>query len=212
MESPLLVVQGLVIMIKNSFGEWGGSIPTSSLNTTIDYVVTGKTIQDVSHDATIADHIKESNRELRILDFGCGVGRNAIFFAENYPLWNITGYDNPSMLKQMHNFCQQKYNKSIDNIKNLTLFDNWDLVKIQYFDYIYATLVFQHIREDILLTYLEDIKNMTKNLLVFGRRYNDHSSYNTWAILEKAKLYPINTSYQRDGDNHEHSWCIYQLS
>lgn len=199
-------------MINNSFGEWGGSIPTSSLNTTIDYVVTGKTIQDIAHDATIVDHIKEPNRKLRILDFGCGVGRNAIFLAENYEQWNIYAYDNPQMLKQMYHFCKEKYNKSIDDIKNLTLFDNWDLVKTQYFDYIYATLVFQHIREDILLTYLEDIKNMTKNLLVFGRRYNDHSSYNTWAILEKAELYPINTSYQRDGDDHEHSWCIYQLS
>lgn len=199
-------------MIKNSFGEWGSSIPTSSLNTTIDYVVTGKTIQDIEHDVTIVDHIKEPNRKLRILDFGCGVGRNAIFLAENYQQWDMYGYDNPQMLKQTHNFCKQKYNKSIDDIKNLTLFDNWDLVKTQYFDYIYATLVFQHIKEDVLLTYLADIKNMTKNLLVFGRRFNDHSYKNTWQILEKAELYPINTSYQRDGDAHEHSWCIYQLS
>lgn len=199
-------------MINNSFGEWGGSIPTSSLNTTIDYVVTGKTIQDIVHDDTIVQNIKEPNRKLQILDFGCGVGRNAIFLAENYQEWNIYGYDNPQMLKQMCNFCKEKYNKSIDDIKNLTLFDNWDLVNTQYFDYIYATLVFQHIREDILLTYLEDIKNITKNLLVFSRRFNDDNHKNTWSILEKAGLFPINTSYQRDGNPEEHSWCIYQIS
>lgn len=199
-------------MMKDSFGEWASFIPQSTLDTTIDYVVTGKTIKDVAPDISILEHIKEHDSSLTILDFGCGIGRNAIFLATNYPKWRIFGYDNDKMLDQMKNFSQQKYNKSISDIQNLTIVDDWNIVKSKKFDYIYATLVFQHIKEDSLLTYLADIKIMTKNLLVFGRRYNDHSSNNTWAILEKAGLLPINISYQRDGGPHEHSWCIYQMA
>ena len=201
--------------MKETFGSsWGDYIPKCSLEKTIDYVVTGGTIDDANCDQNILNYFQslDQNKNLSILDFGSGIGRNAIPFSQQFPNWKIYCYDNIHMFNQMKNFGYKKYDLLIDNIKNLELNDDWYKLKTQKFDYIYATLVFQHIPENSLLLYLENIKSMTKNLLVFGRQFNDDNHKNTWSILEKAGLFPVNTSYQRDGNPEEHSWCIYQMS
>lgn len=210
MESKILVLQGMVNMI-HTFGAWGGIIPESSLATTIDYVVTGGTINDANLSKELLSVI-DTSKNYKILDFGCGIGRNAIPLAITYTNLQIYGYDNPKMINQMKQFCEQKYSKSLQQIKNLEIITDWSGVKKHKFDYIYATLVFQHISEHALSIYLQDIKNLTNYLIVGGRRFNDDGYKNTWEILEKNGLYPINTdSYRTHGDNNEHQLAIYKI-
>ena len=95
---------------------------------------------------------------------------------------------------------------------------DWDLLKTMKFDCIYATLVFQHIYENDLNLYLQDIKRMTNKLIVSGRRFNDDmvdDKYkNTWEIFENNGYYPSNINdikYSIEGDLEEHTLCIYDL-
>lgn len=195
----------------NTFGVWGDIVPEASLAATIDYVVTGGTIDDAEFTPELPNSIPFSEG-IKVLDFGCGIGRNAIPLALKYPMTKIIGYDNPKMINQMQQFCEQKYKLSLSSINNIHIDTNWDDVKNNKFDYVYATLVFQHIHEDALSIYLQDIKKMTNHLIVFGRRFNDDSYKNTWQIIENHGLYPVNTeSYKRDGDHHEHQMAIYKI-
>jgi|LakMenEpi03Aug12_release.lakeMendotaPanAssembly.Ray.scaffolds.fasta_scaffold33682_11 2-polyprenyl-3-methyl-5-hydroxy-6-metoxy-1,4-benzoquinol methylase len=196
----------------NTFGAWGTHIPESSLETTIDYVVTGSTINTVEPSLDIISNIQCDKENCTILDFGSGIGRNCIYLAINNPNYTVYAYDNPKMLNKMKEFGIAKYKTNIFDIPNLKTVSEWDNLKNHQFDYIYATLVFQHINESSLDIYLQDIKKMTNNLIIFGRRANDHSSNNTWQILEKHYLLPLNIeSYKTHGDPEDHQLAIYNL-
>lgn len=195
----------------NTFGVWATVVPQSSLATTIDYVVTGGTIHNAEFSPELLQFIDFSSGT-KILDFGCGVGRNAIPLALKYPECEISVYDNPKMVNQMQEFSQQKYKISLSDISNIKIFTNWDEIKHLKFNYIYATLVFQHIYEDAINTYLNDIKQMTDYLVIGGRRLNDDLNKNTWSIIEKNGLYPINTnSYKTHGDPNGHQMALYKI-
>ena len=211
MESTLLVLQGLVIML-NTFGAWGGHIPESSLETTVDYVLTGQTVATSEPALDIISYINCDKNPCNILDFVCCIGRNAIYLALNNPSYVVHGYDNPKMLNKLKEFGQAKYQIDVTSLSNLHTTTEWDHLKNHKFDYIYATLVFQHINERSLDIYLTDMKNMTDNLIVYSRRYNDYSNRNTWEILEKNGLFPINSeSYQTHGDAEGHQLAIYNI-
>lgn len=195
----------------NTFGVWATVVPQSSLATTIDYVVTGGTIHNAEFAPELLQFIDFSSGK-KILDFGCGVGRNAIPLALKYPECEISVYDNPKMINQMEQFSEQKYKILLKDINNIKIFTNWNEVKCHKFDYIYATLVFQHIYEDAINIYLNDIKQMTDHLVIGGRRLNDDLNKNTWKIIENNGLYPINTnSYKTHGDPNGHQMALYKI-
>lgn len=208
--------------ISNSFGAWSNHIPNSDLNKTIDYVLTGYNIDTIKPSANLLSYINREKGDsgLTILDFGCGIGRNLIFLSQSLPTCKIYGYDNDNMLSQAKKFAIQKYDKNLDTTTNIALMSNWDTIKHYKFDFIYATLVFQHIVEDALSQYLIDIKSMTDTLLVESRRYNDDFESNTpihkntWKILEKNGLYPYfcTQEYAVDGDPEDHFLCIYKIT
>jgi 2-polyprenyl-3-methyl-5-hydroxy-6-metoxy-1,4-benzoquinol methylase len=195
----------------NTFGVWADTIPKDSLAQTIDYVITGGTVETIDLSTEILDII-DFTQNRKVLDFGCGVGRNAIPLALKYPHCEIITYDNPKMIGQMQKFCKKKYNVDIEKIQNIKIYTDWNILKQKKFDFIYCTLVFQHIQEDALVSYTSDIKNMTKNLIVMGRRFNDDHNKNTWEILEKNGLYPINLdTYKTYGDPNDHQTAIYKF-
>jgi len=194
----------------DTFGAWASQIPTTSLSQTIDYVITGGTIDSIKPTEELSEIIDFTN-PVKVLDFGCGVGRNCIPLALKYSKSEICAYDNPKMIDQMKKLCAAKYNVSLEEINNIQVYTDWNQIKNQTFDYIYATLVFQHIPENALEIYLQDIKKITKNLIVCGRRFNDDSYKNTWTIIENNGLYPINQNYKKDGDNNEHQTAIYKI-
>lgn len=207
--------------MSDSFGVWQSEIPDGDLKKTIGYVLTGYDINTILPSNYLLGYINQEKKanNTKILDFGCGVGRNMIALSHSLPSCQIYGYDNDMMLSQAKAFVKQKYQQNIDEIENIRLFSDWADMKKQKFDLIYTTLVFQHIYEEPLSQYLKDIKGMTDTLLVESRRLNDDiepitkQHKNTWQIMEKNgfKPYFCSSNYAVDGSPEDHFVCIYKF-
>lgn len=197
----------------DTFNSWI-QIAKLPLHKTVDYVVTNHTVETAEPCGILTNYIHNNYNlkdGIRILDFGCGVGRNLIPLSIKYPNYQFYGYDSKQMFTQMSEFTNTKYQNNIINISNINLSDDWNFYTKEKFDLIYATLVFQHIYEEALKRYIQDIKNMTKTLYVYGRRWNDDSRKNTWEILENFGLYPVNTDFEKNGEDESHQLAIYQF-
>lgn len=196
-----------------SFGHWQGWADSSSLDNLVGFIYTNRNAATADHDAVVYEKVASLPAGSRVLDFGCGVGRNVIHYATNFPSLQFVGYDSDSMLRRADEFCQLRYGRLPADIPNLSLGSHWELLAAEEFDAVYATVVFQHIHPAQLSSYLVDIKRMTPRLWVFGRRFNDHGGGGVWATLEAAGLRPTNAAeigYAVDGDPNEHlPLCIY---
>lgn len=205
--------------MNNSFGPWSTEIPLSSLDDVIDYVFQGRNTETIEYDINpIIYYMNPSDYTppLSVLDFGCGICRNAVAIAKKFPHWDITGYDNSGMFAQADNLYRLKFGSSISEVSNLQLESDWESLKLLRFDIIYANIVFQHIKEKYLNMYLSDIKKMTNTLIVHGRRFHDEiengQHKNTWKILEKNGFFPKdNAEYSSDGSPTEHFGVVYKI-
>jgi len=204
--------------MSNKFNGWY-NVNEYKLDKVIDLVITNGTVDTINPDIHLFDLLGNSDDNLKVLDFGCGVCRNTGYLSMKYPNWRVYGYDNDNMLKHAADYCLQKYELDVNAQSNLTLTSNWDRLKNEKFDAIFALLVFQHIYEKDINEYLKDISQMTKKLIVFGRRFNDEmldGKYkNTWQIFENNGFYPSNAtevSYKTYGDLEEHTLCIYNFN
>lgn len=198
--------------MKNIYNGWD-SVKDWDINKVIDLIVTGKNIKSITPDLTIITQLGDPTEQLKILDFGCGIGRNSFAIANYSPNWNVIGYDNESMLSRRFELQEKYYNKKFDN---LSFTSDWDSIKIQNFNIIICVLVLQHIYEDQLTQYISDFKRMTNKLIIRSRRFNDemiNNSYkNTFEILEKNGLYPTNAKdikYNTYGNLEDHYICTY---
>ena len=199
-------------------------IDNYNLNDLVSYIMYKYNVDNVYSDEWILNFLEKSNRRLKILDFGCGVGRNAFGLSEKSSNIDIVAYDNQKMLNRTAEYCSAKYDKNITDYPNITFTSNWEYVKSQKYDYVYATLVLQHIFEEELNQYCQDFKNITKTLIVHGRRQNDDTlngvHKNTWKILENNGLFPVSCTlqgncervYSAEGtDFEEHFTCVYKF-
>jgi len=201
-----------------NFNNWD-NLNNVTLDKLAGLIVTDKSVNNVSPDEFIYNYI--SNDQHLILDFGCGIGRNIFAIANNYPNVNIIGYDNSSMISRAEEYSVLRYNKKVKDYNNLKLISDWNQLKCLKFDFIFATLVFQHINELDLSLYLKDIKGMTEKLIVSGRRFNDEVENgvhkNTWGILQKNGYTPLNNkridgvNFDVFGDDNEHFSCLFSL-
>jgi 2-polyprenyl-3-methyl-5-hydroxy-6-metoxy-1,4-benzoquinol methylase len=200
--------------MKNSFNGWD-KVSSFDLNKVVDLVLTNGTVDTIIPDMWLLDYIGNKEEQLRILDFGSGVGRNIFQFTVSRPNWTFVGYDNDNMINKSIEYI--RYKSNTENQQCIEFQSNWETLKTQKFDCIYATIVFQHIYELDLSIYLQDIKKMTNRMVVSGRRFNDDMEdgiyKNTWKILENNGFYPcdsINVEYDSQGDMNEHMTCIYK--
>lgn len=190
-----------------------GNLP---IENTLNYILTNATIESVRPDTFIFDLISDGSTHPQVLDFGCGIGRNTFGLSLYKPNLTIFGYDNFAMINKTNEYATRKYNRSASSFENVTFLSDWNIIKQMKFDCIFAAVVLQHITEKELYTYLSDFKNMTKKLIVSGRRFNDDQTFygykNTWEILEKNGYIPSKSlsPYSVDGDMDEHMTCIYE--
>lgn len=196
------------------FGAWATFAETNDLNQLVHMIATGRDADTVLPDAEIASFVADLPPSSRVLDFGCGVCRNAASVALANPGLEVVGYDSPQMLHRAGEFLRHRYGS--ESIANLTLCSDWASLASQRFDLVYATLVFQHVPPDEIRQYLSDVQRMSPRLIVHGRRKNDHCSQSTWAILESCGLVPANAAeigYAAAGPDEEHlPPCVYEIA
>ena len=135
-----------------------------------------------------------------VLDFGCGVGRNTVTLSKTYN--KVIGFDLPSMIDLV-----PEENKS----NSILYLSDWSDVKKFSFDTVLASLVFQHIENNELEGYLQDIKQITNKLVVHSRTWIDHSNSEVLPILEKYFIID-QIEYTKDPNNPVHDHFIATLT
>ena len=200
--------------MKDTFHGWS-DMGEYKLDTVVDYILTGRTAVEAKPDEWLIQNIGPQDQPLKLLDFGCGVGRNTFGAAIHRPQWWVVGYDNEGMLSKKNEFFSVHYNPPLPC--NVVFSSDWEKIKLQQFDVIFCTLVLQHIYEDALVVYLKDFKNMAKKLIVSGRRINDDpKSRSTWTILQENRWIPTvflqhetPILFAPEGAAEEHNAAIY---
>lgn len=123
------------------------------------------------------------------LDFGCGVGRNSVALAETYD--NVIAFDLPSMI----NLVPEE-----NKLANIIYTSDWEYVKGLKIDTSLASLVFQHIEDSELESYLNDLSQIVDRLVLHSRTWIDHSASQVLPIVEKYFI--IDTiKYSTDPNN-----------
>lgn len=206
-------------MTTNHFGRWM-NIQGLSLDDTVNLVHNEHTAETSHELKGIQEFIGDLSTELHLLDFGSGVGRNAFPLAMLSSKWTIDCFDNKYMLEKAIEYSQKKFGRSIDSFKNINYITEWENIKTKHYDVVVAILVFQHIKEEELKSYIMDIKKITNKLVVSGRRCLDGfdvgASRSVWDVLEEAGLKPYYCS-QPDkysdpiGNPRDHFTCIYKI-
>jgi len=98
----------------------------------------------------------------RVLDFGCGLGRNFPYL--NTIARHIAGFDLPPMIER----CRTLAGNSVN-----VLTSDWHSLREERFDLIFAALVLQHIEPQTVQSYLEDFARMAPAVYLLTRLDND---------------------------------------
>ena len=170
----------------------------------IDAIVTGKTLDTIYHNEEVMGAVAG---DWRVLDFGCGVGRNLLHFARRLPGIQFVGFDSEAMLSRVGEYATSKYSCGLDSFPNVTLRSDWGNLSREKFGSIYATLVLQHISEEDIRSYIADFRKMSGRLVLCSRRHLDDGTKNIWRVLESCGLHASNATQLGltfDGDLHDH--------
>ena len=141
-------------------------------------------------DMPVYDEVKSLfGSGLVALDFGCGVGRNSVELSKTYD--QVISFDLPSMI----NLVPEE-----NKLSNIEYTTSWERVKGFKFGTVLASLVFQHIEDSELDSYLNDLSQIADRLVLHSRTWIDHSASQVLPIVEKYFI--IDTiEYSRDPNN-----------
>lgn len=98
----------------------------------------------------------------RVLDFGCGLGRNFPLLTRLSP--TVVGFDLPPMVDR----CRQ-----LPPVPGVELTDDWRRLREESFDLVYAALVLQHIETGACRTYVRDFAGMAPFVYLLTRASTD---------------------------------------
>jgi SAM-dependent methyltransferase len=202
--------------MKDTFRCWS-NVDVLNLDATMNLILTGRTAKNGFPSEELFKYIGDKSKNLKILDFGCGIGRNTFGLNAYSPNWTIIGYDNENMIKKTEEFHASNYSNNIP--PSVKFYSEWDIVKTIHFDVIFCCLVLQHIFENILFNYISNFKIMANKLVVSGRRFNDDTKKRSnWSILEdnglvphKFYLHQTQIEYMPEGHPEDHNTAIYLL-
>jgi SAM-dependent methyltransferase len=128
----------------------------------------------------------------KVLDFGCGLGRNFPFLKDLGA--HITGFDLPPMIER----CRE-----LAPVQAEELSSDWPSVRTRRFDLIFATLVLQHIEPEACRAYLLDFARMAPVVYLLTRVDSDFGT----KVLDEvvaAKVFEPGESVQVDHDSATH--------
>lgn len=164
------------------------------------------------------------NESRSVLDFGCGVGRNLIGMATTAPKWRVVGYDNTMMVRIASQYI---FGKIPDDSDVSIIGGDWSrivrLSKGQPFDMIFCCCVLQHISETQLRWYLDQFKEIGKELFVFGRRaidqtntgagYDGRNNFKSvWKIILDCgyEISEAQEGFAIEGNGNDHHWVRFK--
>ena len=97
-----------------------------------------------------------------VLDFGCGLGRNFPFLASVAA--RVVGFDLPPMIERCRTLAPRRAD---------LLTSDWDAVRRERFDLVFASLVLQHVPEPVCAAALADFARMAPVTYLLARGEGD---------------------------------------
>ena len=97
-----------------------------------------------------------------VLDFGCGLGRNFPYLKSIATF--VTGYDLPEMIER----CRQASPVPVDLLSS-----DWDEIRGMRFSLVFASLVLQHVPEDVCRRALDGFAAMAPATYLLARGQGD---------------------------------------
>ena len=113
----------------------------------------------------------------RVLDFGCGLGRNFPYLTSIARA--VTGFDLPPMIARCRELAAEPVH---------ALSDDWSTLVSSRFDLIYAALVLQHIEPAPVRAFLRDFARMSSAVYLLTRVDSDFGE-NVLAIVHDSGLF-----------------------
>lgn len=148
------------------------------------------------------------NAEMKVLDMGCGLGRNCIWLYNTRQDCMACGYD----LSNMIQLAKEYTSRHLGTENGIAYESNWDKLKQHNFDCIFSMLTLQH----VLPKYLDDYytymaKTLSKSsfgrLFVHGRDWSDHNDREiVWERLLKYFDVDQNHCLSKNFLNSHHLW------
>lgn len=128
----------------------------------------------------------------RVLDFGCGLGRNFPYLASIAN--EVVGYDLPPMIER----C-----RTLATTPVALLTSDWTEIRASRFDLISAALVLQHIETETCRSYLEDFARLAPAVYVLTRVISDFDA-NILDLIADTQLFDAGECIEVDHDPVSH--------
>ena len=128
----------------------------------------------------------------RVLDFGCGLGRNFPYLggvAEQ-----IVGFDLPPMIAR----CRTLATHAVKRLE-----DDWTRLRDERFDLVFASLVLQDIETEACVTYLHDFARMAPAVYLLTRTDSDFGR-NVLDLVAETSAYEPGPCVEVEHDSRTH--------
>jgi SAM-dependent methyltransferase len=128
----------------------------------------------------------------RVLDFGCGLGRNFPYLTQIAGA--VTGFDLPPMIDR----C-----RAAAAVPVARLTSDWDALRTEQFDLIFASLVLQHIEPGPMRAFLADFARMAPAVYLLTRTRTDFEE-SMLDVIAAIDLFDASECVEVDHDSVTH--------
>jgi SAM-dependent methyltransferase len=137
----------------------------------------------------------------RVLDFGCGVGRNFPYLKSIAK--HVAGFDLEPMIAR----CRELAPEPVD-----LLTSDWTAVSSRQFDLIYAGLVLQHVETDTCRARLEDFAKLAPTTYLLTRLQSDFGR-NVLGLVAESGAFKVEACTEVEHDPARHQLrCVGERS